>query len=69
MTDFFSEHKLFVCVFQVEEKLLLLTMTGTKVCFKCSMTAETYVANQIQLLGHDNYSRQMCLCVRQKNAY
>ena len=40
-----------------------------KVCFKCSVTAETCAANQFQLLGHDNCSKQMCLLVVKKNAY
>ena len=39
------------------------------VCFNCSVTAETWVANQIQIFGHDNYSKQMCLFMPLKNVY
>ena len=38
-------------------------------CFNCSTTDETCVANHIYTFGHANYSKQMCLLVLLKNAY
>ena len=40
-----------------------------KECFNCSVTVGTYVANQFQPFGHDNYSRLLCLLVVLKTAY
>ena len=38
-------------------------------CFNCSTTVETCVANHIHTFGHAYYSKQMCLLVLLQNAY
>ena len=40
-----------------------------EVFFQLFCDAETYVANQIQTIGYENYSSQMCLYALLKCAY
>ena len=70
VTDFFSEHKLIRMHISSWRKIASVDADWkTKFVSIVLVYVETCVPNQIQLLCHDNYSRQMCLLVETRNAY